>query len=170
LVGSRDHRTQFWKGAIQGPFHQSLVQIGSVVLEELIRMQKVTDVMYMQPSQPGGNMNNYGAPIIVQSNPGSVPQMMVRLFFFLAHLTRRVTFFFSYCLTAVSLLPVAVVGHNSQRGPSEDHSTIVWAQLAQQFQRRLFSSSQTMVKWSFRIISDNPVRQRRWRPLLEIED
>jgi hypothetical protein len=21
LVGSRDHRTQFWKGAIQGPFH-----------------------------------------------------------------------------------------------------------------------------------------------------
>jgi hypothetical protein len=28
LVGSRDHRTQFWKGAIQGPFHQSLVQIG----------------------------------------------------------------------------------------------------------------------------------------------
>jgi trehalose utilization protein len=25
LVGSRDHQTQFWKGAIQGPFHQSLV-------------------------------------------------------------------------------------------------------------------------------------------------
>jgi hypothetical protein len=24
LVGIRDHRTQFWKGAIQGPFHQSL--------------------------------------------------------------------------------------------------------------------------------------------------
>ena len=28
LVGSRDHRTQFWKGAIQGLFHQSLVAIG----------------------------------------------------------------------------------------------------------------------------------------------
>ena len=28
----------------------------------------------------------------------------------------------------------------SQRGPSEDHSTIVWAQLAQQFQRRQFLS------------------------------
>jgi hypothetical protein len=31
LVGSRDHRTQFWKGAIQGPYHQSLVAIGPVV-------------------------------------------------------------------------------------------------------------------------------------------
>jgi hypothetical protein len=27
LVGSRNHRTQFWKGAIQGPFHQSLAAI-----------------------------------------------------------------------------------------------------------------------------------------------
>jgi hypothetical protein len=25
LVGSLDHRTQIWKGAIQGPFHQSLM-------------------------------------------------------------------------------------------------------------------------------------------------
>jgi hypothetical protein len=41
LVGSRDHRTQIWKGAIQGPFHQSLVQIGPVVSEELIKMWKV---------------------------------------------------------------------------------------------------------------------------------
>jgi hypothetical protein len=31
MVGSRDHWTQFWKGAIQGPFHQSLVAIGPVV-------------------------------------------------------------------------------------------------------------------------------------------
>jgi hypothetical protein len=38
LVGSRDHRTQFWKGAIQGPFHQSLVVIGPVVSEEKIFM------------------------------------------------------------------------------------------------------------------------------------
>jgi hypothetical protein len=30
LVGSWDHRTQFWKGAIQGLFHQSLVAIGLV--------------------------------------------------------------------------------------------------------------------------------------------
>jgi hypothetical protein len=27
LVGSRDHRTQFWKGAIQGSFHKRLVKI-----------------------------------------------------------------------------------------------------------------------------------------------
>jgi hypothetical protein len=33
-----DHRTQFWKGAIQGPFHQSLVAIGPVVSEEKIKM------------------------------------------------------------------------------------------------------------------------------------
>jgi hypothetical protein len=34
LVGSRDHRTQFWKGAIQASFHKSLVAIGPVVSEE----------------------------------------------------------------------------------------------------------------------------------------
>jgi hypothetical protein len=38
LVGSRDHRTHFWKGAIQGPFHQSLVTIGTMVSEEKIFM------------------------------------------------------------------------------------------------------------------------------------
>jgi hypothetical protein len=38
LVGSRDHRTQFWKGAIQGSFHKSLIAIGSVVSEEKIFM------------------------------------------------------------------------------------------------------------------------------------
>jgi hypothetical protein len=38
FVGSRDHRTQIWKGAIQGSFHQSLVAIGPVVSEEKIFM------------------------------------------------------------------------------------------------------------------------------------
>ena len=38
LVGSRDHRTQFWKGAVQGSFHQSFVAIGPVVSEEKIFM------------------------------------------------------------------------------------------------------------------------------------
>jgi hypothetical protein len=38
LVGSRDHRTQIWKGAIQGSFHKSLVAIGIVVSEEKIFM------------------------------------------------------------------------------------------------------------------------------------
>ena len=36
LVGSWDHRTQFWKGAIQESFQQSLVEIDSVVSEEKI--------------------------------------------------------------------------------------------------------------------------------------
>jgi K+-transporting ATPase A subunit len=41
LVGSRDHRTQLWKGTIQGQFHQSLVAIGPVVSEEKIKMWNV---------------------------------------------------------------------------------------------------------------------------------
>jgi hypothetical protein len=36
LVGGRDCRTQFWKGIIHGPFHQSLVLSGQVVSEENI--------------------------------------------------------------------------------------------------------------------------------------
>jgi hypothetical protein len=38
LDGSRDHRTQFWKGVIQGSFHKSLFAIGPVVSEEKIFM------------------------------------------------------------------------------------------------------------------------------------
>ena len=40
LNGGRGCRTQFWKGPTQGPFHQSLVQIGPVASEELIKMWK----------------------------------------------------------------------------------------------------------------------------------
>jgi hypothetical protein len=40
FVGSRDYRTQFWKGVIQGSFHKSLVAIGSVVSEDILS-QKV---------------------------------------------------------------------------------------------------------------------------------
>ena len=43
LVGGRGRRTQFSKRTTQRPFHQSLVQIGPVVLEELIKMQKAND-------------------------------------------------------------------------------------------------------------------------------
>jgi hypothetical protein len=38
LVGSRNHPTQIWKRAIQGPFHQSLVAISPVISEEKIKM------------------------------------------------------------------------------------------------------------------------------------
>jgi hypothetical protein len=40
LVGSQDHWTQFWKGATQESFQQSLVEIGSVVSEEMIFKKK----------------------------------------------------------------------------------------------------------------------------------
>jgi hypothetical protein len=36
IVGSRDHRTQFWNEVIQGSFHKSLVAIDPVVSEEKI--------------------------------------------------------------------------------------------------------------------------------------
>jgi hypothetical protein len=36
LVGGMKCRTQIWKGATQGPFQQSLVEISSVVSEEKI--------------------------------------------------------------------------------------------------------------------------------------
>ena len=52
LVNGRGHQTQFWKGTTKGPFHQSLVQIGSVASEELIKMWKVngrtTDAQWWQ--------------------------------------------------------------------------------------------------------------------------
>jgi hypothetical protein len=41
LVGSRNQQTQFWKRAIQIPFHQSLVAIGPVVSEEKIKVYDV---------------------------------------------------------------------------------------------------------------------------------
>jgi hypothetical protein len=36
-VGSRDQRTQFWKGAIQESFQQSLVQIDPAVSEKMMK-------------------------------------------------------------------------------------------------------------------------------------
>jgi hypothetical protein len=32
FVGNQDHRTQLWKGAIQGSFHKSLVEINAAKL------------------------------------------------------------------------------------------------------------------------------------------
>ena len=54
LVGSRDHRTQFWKGAIQGSFHQSFVAIGLVVSEEKIFMWISHRVLYVKLSSAVG--------------------------------------------------------------------------------------------------------------------
>jgi hypothetical protein len=45
-----DQRTQFWKGAIQESFEQSLVEIGSVVSEEKIFFKFPND-SWMAPFQ-----------------------------------------------------------------------------------------------------------------------
>ena len=54
LVESRDHRTQIWKGAMQRPFHQSLVAIGPVVSEEKIVMLISNRVLYVKLSSTVG--------------------------------------------------------------------------------------------------------------------
>ena len=43
LVGGLKYWTQIWKGATQGPFHQSLDGIGPVVSEEKIKMRNVDE-------------------------------------------------------------------------------------------------------------------------------
>ena len=67
LVGSQDHRTQFWKRVIQWPFHQSLVAIGTVVSEEKIKMWNVdgrtTDEKWWQYLRPGELKTNHSADL-----------------------------------------------------------------------------------------------------------
>jgi hypothetical protein len=50
LVGSRDHRTNFWKGAIQGLFHQSLVAIDPVVSEKLFQKSSLKVLDQWKPN------------------------------------------------------------------------------------------------------------------------
>jgi hypothetical protein len=45
-LASRDHRTQFWKGAIQESFQQSLVEIGLVVSKEKIKKKNHPPFFY----------------------------------------------------------------------------------------------------------------------------
>jgi hypothetical protein len=46
--------------------------------------------------------------------------------------------FFLFLAWRPSWLEVGITGHNLRRGPSKDHSTTVWLQLAQWFLRRRF--------------------------------
>ena len=46
--------------------------------------------------------------------------------------------FFLFLAWRPSWLEVGIIGHNFGRGPSKDHSTKVWLQLAQWFLRRRF--------------------------------
>jgi hypothetical protein len=51
-----------------------------------------------------------------------------------------------------SSLAGGVVGYNSERGPSKDHFTIVWAHLTQQFQRSF--SSDFLPNFLFLVMAD----------------
>jgi hypothetical protein len=89
LVENQNHRTQFWKGAIQGSFQQKFGWdwLCSFRGEDFLKI----------------------------SSP-----------------------FFSILAWWPSWLEVRITGHNFGRGPSKDHSTKVWLQLAQWFLWRRF--------------------------------
>ena len=64
MVGSRDHRTHIWKGAIQESFQQSLVEIGSVVSEEKI---------FLKFHPPFFLICIIGQNILKGTHPGTIP-------------------------------------------------------------------------------------------------
>jgi hypothetical protein len=81
-------------------------------------------------------------------------------------------------------LEVGITGHNFGRGPSKDHSTKVWLQLAQWFLKRrlkceMLTDGRNQIKpnlagmvpgWvPFKIMSDSPALHSRWLLLLKIE-
>jgi adenylate kinase family enzyme len=75
LVGSRDHRTQFWKGAIQGSFHKSLVAIGPVVSEEKIFMWISHRVLCKAKFGCGGHLDRRAEPPVTfleENNPMTI--------------------------------------------------------------------------------------------------
>ena len=81
-------------------------------------------------------------PIIKQRGPPKdhfskvwlrLAQQFQRRFFF-----NFTTPFFLFLVWQPSLLEVGITGHKFGRGPSKDHSTKVWLQLAQWFQKRRF--------------------------------
>jgi hypothetical protein len=78
-----------------------------------------------------------------------IPIMQIRHILIKDH-----TLFFLFLAWRTSWLEVGIIGHNFGRGPSKDHSTKVWLQLAQWLLRRIFwwefpiGFNQTLVKWS----------------------
>jgi hypothetical protein len=77
LVRSRNHWSQFWKGTTQGPFHQSLVQIGPMVLEELIKMQNANDRRKTDGRQPDDRQTTDGRRTSSGSNSSLDPSRQV---------------------------------------------------------------------------------------------
>jgi hypothetical protein len=153
LVGGLKCRTQFWKGTTQGSFQQSLVEIGSVVSEEKIffgwfsskNMSGGSALRPRWPPQPNLAQHRtlweihikifsseitgpiatklwwYGQQSLVEI--GSVVSEKI---FFKFHPP-----FFLFLAWWPSWLEVGITGHNFGRGPSKDHTTKVWLQLAQ---------------------------------------
>ena len=71
LVGSRDQQTQFWKRAMQIPFHQSLVAIGPMVSEEKFKVYEGrTDAKWWQ---------KFTWPLARWAKIGHVPQKITIL-------------------------------------------------------------------------------------------
>jgi IS1 family transposase len=117
LVGGRGLRTQFWKMTIERPFHHSLGLIGTVVSEEIIfklfwKFSKKSLTHYLLWNcwaKWAQTMVEWslGYPLSEFCPTAPVASQVVRI-------TKNRKF-------------DKVFGHNSERWPSKDHSTIVWA-------------------------------------------
>ena len=130
MVGSRDHRIQFWKGAIQGPFHQSLVQIGPVASEELIKMWKVNG----QTTEDGRSVVTIAnLTLWVRWAKQEAPRSLKSLTWIKAAFNNNAT-----ALWWPSWSEGGTTKHNFGRGPSNDYFIKVWFQLCNWFQTRRF--------------------------------
>jgi hypothetical protein len=80
LAGSRDQRTQFWKRAIQIPFHQSLVAIGPVVSEKKIKVYDVrrTDGRTNERTDDGRRTTDDGRQVMAKSHLAAKNQGKLR--------------------------------------------------------------------------------------------
>jgi hypothetical protein len=144
LVGSRDHRTQFWKRAIQESFQQSLVEIGSVVSEEKIffKFHPPFFLINLAGMGPGWVPFKFESdspalhsrwPLLLKieiSSPGqncSILSQKVHKFELYQHNDELFNIYYWIFYE----LQDGADGHNFERGPSKDHFSKVWLRLAQ---------------------------------------
>ena len=76
LVGSRDHRTHFWKGTIQESFQQSLVDIGSVVSKKNHFFKFHPPISIFCNSSHLGYRTVRTDTILKGTHPGTIPAML----------------------------------------------------------------------------------------------
>ena len=72
LVGGRGRRIQFWKGTTQGPSLPSLIQIGPVVSEELIKMWKAND-----DGRRTTTTTDDGRPVVAIAHPAIAGELKI---------------------------------------------------------------------------------------------